>query len=77
MAKTTVEDLYQMRCEKIVNESWSRASLHFDEIKKIVETGEVSTEEDKSLLLVAAGAFVQKMTLEQAIDQTCFHLPEK
>lgn len=77
MAKTTTEDMYQMRCEKVVNESWSRASLHFDEIKKVVEKGKVSTEDDEILLLIAAGAFLQKMTLDRAIDQTCFDLPEK
>lgn len=77
MAKATTEDMYRMRCEKVVNEGWSRASLHFDEIKQVVEKGKVSTEEDEILLLIAAGAFIQKMTLDRAVDQTLFDLPEK
>jgi len=69
MAKTVTEDLMLMRCEKIVNETWSKTSLYYDTLKDIIEKGGPSTDQELTILMIAANATLQKMTLDKALDE--------
>ncbi len=75
MAKTATDDLLLLQCEKIVNESWSKAAIHSDDIKAIVEKGGPSTEREEAIIMIAANAALQKMTLDKATDQLLFEIP--
>ena len=61
--RVSQQDVCRLICERIVNEGWSEAERHRDEISTIVERGSVESERDRSLLLIAATAFLQKSTL--------------
>ncbi len=74
MAKTATEDLIVLQCEKIVNESWSKAAIYYDDIKRIVVKGGASTESEESIMMIAANAALQKMTLDKATDKLLFDI---
>jgi hypothetical protein len=63
------DDAERMFCERILNESWSKVSQHTKAIEKIVERGTIESENDLPLLLAAAGAFLQRDTLDERMDQ--------
>ena len=50
-------------CERIANEGWANAEKYKDKIEVIVERRSIESEEDFSLLLIAANAFLHKVTL--------------
>jgi len=77
MAKTAIDDLLVLQCEKIVNESWSKAANFYDDIKRIVEKGGPNTESEVGIMMIAANAALQKMTLDRATDQLLFGLSEE
>ena len=77
MAKTAADDLLLLQCEKIVNESWSKAAIHHISLKDIIEKGGPSTEKELAIVMIAANAALQKMTLDRAKDQDLFGLSEK
>jgi len=70
MEKEVMEDLFRIQCEKILNETWAKALIHYDKIKEIVEHGDIRNETDKIVLLIAANAALQKMTLDRAVDSS-------
>ncbi len=69
---TTTEDLSRLKCEKIVNENWSKASTYYDEIKEILEKGEIQDEKEESILMIAAHAALSKMTMDRADEKVLF-----
>lgn len=77
MGKTATDDMFLIRCEKIVNETWSKAAIHYDDIKRIVEIGEINDKKDKIILMIAANATLQKMTLDKAMDKQYFDFAEE
>ena len=73
---------YRLQCERVVNESWGEVTKFKDEIKGVLEkTGNLTkedldlletnnlTERDLVLLKIAADAFVQKVSLDERMDQ--------
>ena len=74
MAKTMTEDMFFIHCEKIVNETWSKTAIHYDDIKMIVEKGGPENEYEQMIVMIAANATLQKMTLDRATDQRFFDL---
>jgi hypothetical protein len=75
MAKTATDDLLLLQCEKIVNETWSKAAIHYDDLQAIVLKGGPSTESEEAIIMVAANAALQKMTLDRATDKLLFEIP--
>ena len=69
---TTTKDQNRLKCEKIVNENWSKASLYYDEIKEILEREEIQNEREKSILMIAAHAALSKMIMDRANDELLF-----
>ena len=69
---STTEEMNRLKCEKIVNESWSEAYKLYDEIKDIVHRGGVKEEKDNIILMIAANAALQQMTLDKAEDEIHF-----
>lgn len=69
MAKTATEDLLLIQCEKIVNETWSKAAIHYNAIKQIVAQGGPKDELEQTIMMIAANATLQKMTLDKAKDE--------
>jgi hypothetical protein len=75
MAKiASEEDLILLRCDKIVNETWSKAAVYYEEIKFIMEKGGPSNEAEEAIMMIAANATLQKMTLDKAKDELLFEL---
>ena len=72
MAKT--EQMFLLQCEKIVNETWSKASLHIQELQRIIESGEIVDEIDEAIVLIAANAALQKMTVDKTLDKQYFNM---
>ena len=76
MAKTaSEEDLILLRCDKIVNETWSKAAVYYDDIKFIMDKGVPSNKAEEAIMMIAANATLQKMTLDKAKDELLFELP--
>jgi len=73
MAKTETEDLLLMQCEKIVNETWSKAAMHYDVLQQIIYHGGPTTDNEEAILMIAANAALQKMTLDKALDEQYFN----
>ena len=74
MAKPTTNDLFLLQCEKIVNKTWSITATHYDAIKRIVEKGSPSNDSEEAIMMIAANATLQKMTLDRAMDKDLFGL---
>ena len=74
MAKTATDDLLLLQCEKIVNETWSIAAIHYDDIQSIIEKGGPCTEREEAIIMIAANAALQKMTLDKATDKLLFEI---
>jgi len=74
MTDAVMEDMFFIQCEKIVNETWSKAAIHYNDIKKIVEKGGPENEYEQSIMMIAANATLQKMTLDKASDTEYFNL---
>lgn len=74
MAKTATDDLLLLQCEKIVNETWSKAAIHYDSLKDIIERGGPCTEREEATIMIAANAALQKMTLDKATDELYFNI---
>jgi hypothetical protein len=60
------DDKYRLLSERILNESWSNVELFKKEIGKILEKGRVESDREMSLIMMAANAFFQKVTLNDA-----------
>jgi len=75
MAKTMTDDMFLIQCEKIVNETWSKASRYYDEMKAIMDKGGPENEYEQTIVMIGFNAAVQKMTLDKAQDQRFFELP--
>ena len=69
MAKTATEALLFIQCEKIVNETWAKTSLHYDQLNKIILNGGPLNEDEEAIIMIAANATLQKMTLDRAKDE--------
>ncbi len=77
---TTSDGIDLLRCERIVNESWSKVWMYYDEIKEIMGKGEneENNEREKEIIKVFARIAYQKMTLDKAIDKEYdINFPEK
>lgn len=74
MTGTITEDMFFIQCEKIVNESWSKIALYYDEIKAIIEKGGPENEYEQDIMMIAANATLQKMTLDKASDKRFFDI---
>jgi len=74
MTETMTEDMFSIQCEKIVNETWSKTARYYDEIKSIVAKGGPENEYEQSIMMIAANATLQKMTLDKASDQEYFNI---
>ena len=74
MTDTMTEDMFFIHCEKIVNETWSKTAIHYDDIKAIVEKGGPENEYEQSIVMIAANATLQKLTFDKAADQRYFDL---
>jgi len=72
MNGTATDDMFFIQCEKIVNETWSKAAMHYDDIKAIIEKGGPENEYEQIIMLIAANATLQKMTLDKAKDERYF-----
>lgn len=66
------EDLYLIRCERIVNESWGQVGKYYGELEKIIEQGGPQNDFEESIVLMAANATLQQLTLEAAEDIKIF-----
>lgn len=77
MTETMTEDMFFIQCEKIVNETWSKTALYYDEIKAIIEKGGPENEYEQGIMMIAANATLQKMTLDRASDKRFFDLDEE
>lgn len=75
MAKAAAEDMLMIQCEKIVNETWAKAALHYNNLQHIIEDGGPDNEAEQAIVMIAANAALQKMTLDKALDEK-FHLEE-
>ncbi len=69
---TKDRDVQRFRCEKIVKESWSIAKGFKDEIEEVLKKDRPRSSNDISLLIIAAAAFIQKVTLEDVENKELF-----
>ena len=60
------EEKYRLLSEKLVNESWSAAEKYAEEIEEVLQQEGELDERGKSLLIIAATAFVQRAAMEKA-----------
>lgn len=77
---TTADGVDLLRCEKVVNESWSKVRVYFDEIKKIMEKEEKEedNEREREVIKMFARIAYQKMSLDKAVDEKYdINFPEK
>ncbi len=76
---TTADGVNLLRCEKVVNESWSKARMYFDEIKEIMEKEEEEEDErEREIIKMFARIAYQKMILDKAVDEKYdINFPEK
>jgi len=65
------EDLYRIRCERVVNESWAEARKYLDRLENILIDG-AKNDEEISIIILAAFAFLQKATLDESEDRELF-----
>jgi hypothetical protein len=67
------EENYRLLCEKELNESWSIAEKLTDRVIRALdkENSDLS-EEDLSLIRIAAGAFVERALVERAEQKSLF-----
>ena len=63
------ENMLFRQCDKIVNETWSKTAIHYDKLKEIVLKGGPENDYEQSIIMIAANATLQKMTLDRASDQ--------
>ena len=63
--KVNQTDVCRLICERIANEGWSNAEKYKDNLEIILERRSIESEEDLSLLLIVANAFLQKVTLSE------------
>lgn len=66
---TTTNEINRLQCEKIVNESWSKARENYDELQEIINNEGPINEKEDIILMIAANAALQKMTLDNANDK--------
>jgi len=66
------ETVNRLLCEKIVNETWSKAAHYKKEIIEVLDKNGPDNARDISLLIIAAEAFIQKETLIEAEDVISF-----
>ena len=66
------DDIHRLRCEKIVNESWSKARELYDELENIIHKGKYENEREYTILMIAANAALQQMTLDNVDDEVYF-----
>jgi hypothetical protein len=67
MSKKVNQDVIQrLFCERIVETTWSNAEKFKEELAIIVNRGTIKTDRDLSILLISAGAFLQRVTLSDA-----------
>lgn len=59
------EEKFHLRCEKVVNETWSDAEKYTEEIEKTLKKEEWD-ERDQSLMRIAAAAFCQRAIMDKA-----------
>lgn len=69
---TTTEEVSRLKCEKLVNESWSKAWKYLDEIKEILDKGEIQNDHEEAILMIAAHAALSQMTMNKAEQETVF-----
>ncbi len=69
---TKDRDVQRLGCEKIVNESWSKAARYKDKIDEVLKKDRPRTDNDISLLIIAAAAFMQRVTLEEVENKELF-----
>lgn len=66
---TSTDEMDRLKCERIVNETWAKAREYYEELQEIIERGTIEDGRDEAILLIAANASLQKMTLDQMSDQ--------
>lgn len=66
------DDIHRLRCEKIVNESWSKARDFYYDIEYIIHKGKSENERENAILMIAANAALQQMTLDNVDDEIYF-----
>ncbi len=66
---TKDRDVQRLRCEKLVNESWSIAERHKEKIQAVLNKNNPTSPNDISLLVIAAAAFMQKVMLDDVENE--------
>ena len=66
---TKKENVYKLRCEKLVNETWGKIATRFNKLEKIFEQGGPKNSEEHAIIIWAAYATLQRLTLDRAIDE--------
>ena len=69
------EELYMIRCEKVVNETWSKLDNYYDELKEILDSGGPKNEREQAIVLLAAETALHNLTLTNAQDEYYFNPP--
>lgn len=67
------EELYMIRCEHLVNETWSKLDDYYDELKAIMDKGGPENDREQSIVLIAADTALQNLTLTKAQDEHFFN----
>lgn len=69
----TKEELCMLRCEMVVNETWSKLDSYYDELKEIMDKGGPESDREQSIVLIAAEVALQNLTLTKAQDEHFFN----
>lgn len=68
----STDEVKRLRCEKVVNETWSKANKYLKELKVITLRGKINNKREEAILLVAANAAVQKMIMDNTEEPELF-----
>lgn len=67
----TKEEISRLKCEKLLNESWSQTDNFYNELRIIVMRGYPESDREEAVLMIAGTTALQKLTLDNADEGKC------
>ncbi len=66
------KDLFRIRSEKLINESWSIIDEKFNDLIDLSNRGSIDNEEDATLALISVSVIIQNLVFQRTEDEYYF-----